>query len=164
MIAQGWSDVSAANVAQPWVGVSCPLALAASAATRRPHDSPAVERCERSERRATLGSVTPALWLSLRQPQRGDPMIAQRWSDVSAANVAQPWVGVRHGSGRGNGEPPESAVRRDRIKPQPCFQPCWVGNKLGAGWLRRLPAKSVSSLFAALSCATLLTNRSLRPS
>jgi hypothetical protein len=69
MIAQRWSDVSAANVTQPWGGVSCPLALAASAATRRPHDSPGVERCE-----------------SLRQPQRGDPMIAQRWSDVSAAN------------------------------------------------------------------------------
>jgi hypothetical protein len=35
----GWSDVSAANVAQPW-GVSCVLPLAAAAATRRPQDSP----------------------------------------------------------------------------------------------------------------------------
>jgi hypothetical protein len=73
MIAPWWSDVSAADVAQPWVGerhfqerstanvaqrwvvVSRPLALAASAATRRPYDSPRVERYERSECRATLG-------------------------------------------------------------------------------------------------------------
>jgi hypothetical protein len=67
LAASGGSDLktghfqerSTANVAQTSVVVSRPLALAASAATRRPYDSPRVERYERSECRAILGRCLP---------------------------------------------------------------------------------------------------------
>jgi hypothetical protein len=59
-----------------------PVPVAAASLRRtRPQDSPVL--------------VSLALWLSPRQPQRGAPKTAQGWSDVSAANVAQPWVGER---------------------------------------------------------------------
>jgi hypothetical protein len=44
---------------------------------------------------------------------------------VSAANVAQPWVGVRHGIGRGNGEPPDRRFAETESS-RSMLQPHWA--------------------------------------
>jgi hypothetical protein len=120
--AHGWSDVSAANVAQPWVGVLL----------KRSGQNHAMIWIETSNRSGA----------SPRQPQRGDPKTAHGWSDVSAANVAQPWVGERR-----DGAVERLVRHRDQVDRRPQF------NEFRGGQMRSRPrgAKTPSVCLAWVS-------------